>query len=191
MPNNQFARMSSNRVLVIAAHPDDEVLGCGGTIAKHVEAGDSVSILFMTNGVSARSEEGLSDASNKRRMMAEQAKLILGVNENTYLDFPDNAMDSVVFIDIVKTVENKIDELQPEIIYTHFSGDLNIDHRLTSQAVMTACRPQPGCSVKSIFSFEVASSTEWALESAHSFRPNYFNDISSVEKKKEQSASSV
>jgi N-acetylglucosamine malate deacetylase 1 len=186
MSNIPFSSVGCNRVMVIAAHPDDEVLGCGGTIAKHVEAGDSVSILFLTNGVSARSEETSSDAVQKRHDMAEQARLILGASENTYLDFPDNAMDSVVFLDLVKAVENKVNQLQPGIVYTHFSGDLNIDHRLTYQAVMTACRPQPDCSVKSIFCFEVASSTEWALQSESLFRPNFFNDISSVENKKEK-----
>jgi LmbE family N-acetylglucosaminyl deacetylase len=164
-------------VLVVAAHTDDEALGCGGTIARHVAEGDNVYSVFMADGVSSRTST--DQANFERRMQsAENAKVILGVKENFYLDLPDNRMDSLPLIDIVQKLECIIDRLKPDIVYTHHQGDLNIDHRITNQAVMTACRPQPGSSVREIYAFEVMSSTEWGTPTAAPFLPNYFVDIS-------------
>jgi N-acetylglucosamine malate deacetylase 1 len=174
-----FDNEKPRTVLVIAAHPDDEVLGCAGTIMKHVQSNDQVHVLFMTDGVSSRNDEASKIAAQNRREMAEAAKKIMGVSKNTYLDLPDNAMDTVPFIEIVKSIESKINEIKPSVIYTHFSGDLNIDHRFTHNAVMTACRPQPACSVNKILCFEVNSSSEWSLNSA--FRPNVFVNIAELE----------
>ena len=151
------------KVLVVAAHPDDEVLGAGGTIAKHVAKGDEVSVLIMTPG---REGGEIPDA-------AEAANSILGATFLWLDDYPDNKMDTIPLLDVVKSVEYFIDNLKPDIVYTHHAGDLNIDHRITHQAVMTACRPLPGCSVKTILCFEVPSSTEWG----QGFEPNWFVDI--------------
>ncbi len=163
-------------ILIVAAHPDDEVLGCGGTIAKHVTDGDKVYVLFMTNGVGSR------DASSKeirdRWIAAQNAADILGIASIQQLDFPDNKMDTVALLNIVQPIEEVIDKLQPEIIYTHFIGDLNIDHQVTHKAVMTACRPQPGFCVKKIYAFEVLSSTEWSYSRSKCFTPCKFFDIS-------------
>ncbi len=164
-----------NVVLVVAAHSDDEALGCSGTMAKHIEAGDKVHVLFMTNGVSARSVS--SDEVESRLSSAECAMHILGVNSMQNLDFPDNAMDSVPLLDVTQAIEKKISELQPRLIYTHHVGDLNIDHQITHKAVMTACRPQPGFCVKEIYAFEVLSSTEWQTPGFMPFLPNLFVDI--------------
>ena len=155
------------KVLVVASHPDDEVLGCGGTIAKHVANGDEVSVLIMTQG---REGGEIPDA-------AEAANSILGATFLWLDDYPDNKMDTIPLLDVVKSVEYFIDNLKPDIVYTHHAGDLNIDHRITHQAVMTACRPLPGCSVKTILCFEVPSSTEWG----QGFEPNWFVDITEFE----------
>lgn len=167
----------TNCVLVVAAHTDDEALGCGGTIARHVSEGDAVYAVFMADGVTSRQgavQEHLID----RNKAAENARKILGIKENIYLGLPDNRMDSIPLIDVVQTLKPVIQKLQPNIVYTHHHGDLNVDHRITHQAVMTACRPQPGSSVRAIYAFEVMSSTEWATTNAEPFLPNYFVDIS-------------
>ena len=163
------------KIAVIAAHPDDEVLGCGATIARHVALGDEVHVLLMTDGVSARGESGA--AADGRRRAMEQALSILGVKTWRLLDLPDNEMDSRPLLKIIQAIEPMIEEMDPSIIYTHFHGDLNVDHRITHQAVMTACRPQPGCSVTEIFCFEVPSSTDWAGSGQAMFQPNVFVDV--------------
>ncbi len=167
--------LMSKIILVVAAHTDDEAMGCGGTIARHIAEGDEVHLLFMTDGVGSR--EVLAEEVIDRSSAAQQAAKILGVSSFTNLSFPDNRMDSVALLDIVKEVEVKISEIKPEIIYTHHIGDLNIDHQVTHKAVMTACRPQPGFSVKTIYAFEVLSSTEWQTSNSALFIPNVFIDI--------------
>jgi LmbE family N-acetylglucosaminyl deacetylase len=174
-----------NSILVIVAHADDETLGCGGTIAKHVANGDEVKIIFMTNGVGSRIDHCDSDTAVRASSLC-QAMSVLGVNDYQCFNFPDNQMDSVALLTIVKVIEDIITKLQPGIIYTHFAHDLNIDHRITHQAVMTACRPIKGSSVKKILSFEVLSSSEWNSTSSATFNPQYIVDINSYWQKKEQ-----
>ena len=161
-------------ILVIAAHSDDEALGCSGVIARHVSEGDSVHLLFMTDGVASRLESG--DGKN-RLTYAQDASKILKVDSFTNLNFPDNKMDSIPLLDVVKEIEDKISQVQPEVIYTHHIGDLNIDHQITHKAVITACRPHPGFCVRKIYAFEVLSSTEWQTPGVESFCPNMFIDI--------------
>ena len=167
------------KVLVVAAHPDDEVLGCAGTIVQHIRRGDKVSFLFMTNGEGARAHEDQQVES--RLDAAKNAALALGVTDVTMLLFPDNQMDTVSLLEIVKEIEDKVRQFKPSIIYTHFGGDLNIDHQITYQAVLTANRPQPEHHVSSIYCFEVPSSTEWAPLHGCGFRPNLFVDIKGTE----------
>ncbi len=164
----------SKIVLVVAAHSDDEALGCSGTIAKHIKQGDRVHLLFMTDGVSSR--PGRRD-DKKRSNAAQDAAQILEVSSFTNLNFPDNKMDSIPLLDIVKEIENIIVQTQPEVIYTHHIGDLNIDHQITHKAVVTACRPQPSFCVEEIYAFEVLSSTEWNTPGVEVFSPNVFIDI--------------
>ena len=166
----------SETVLVVAAHPDDEALGCGGTIARHIATGDQVHVLFLADGEAAREKADIS----YRRDAANRSADALGISERIFLDWPDNKLDSVPLLDVVQSLEPHINRLNPSIIYTHFSGDLNIDHRITAQAVMTACRPQPGSmsALKRILSFEVLSSTEWSTNAP--FVPNYWIDISAT-----------
>lgn len=164
-------------ILVIAAHSDDETLGCGGTIAAHVSAGDAVHTIFLTNGVGAR-DAGSADADiQHRRIASEAAGKMLGIKSSENFDFPDNRLDTIALLDVAQAIEPIISEIRPEIIYTHHAHDLNIDHRICHQAVLTACRPQCEHPVKSIFGFEVASSTEWAFSSP-GFDARYFVDIS-------------
>ena len=164
-------------VLVVAAHTDDEALGCGGTIARHVAEGDTVHTVFLADGVSSR-PDAQYDALDVRQQAAEQAQKILGVSSASYLGLPDNRLDSLALLDIVQPLEAVIERIRPEIIYTHHFGDLNVDHRKTHEAVMTACRPLPGSSVKEILTFEVMSSTEWNSAGQMPFIPSFYIDIS-------------
>jgi len=162
-------------ILVVVAHSDDEALGCAGSIAKHVASGDHVHVLFMTDGVGSRN--GDDKAVAKRQTLAQKAAEILGVTLIRSLNFPDNKMDSVPLLYVTQAVEKAILEIQPEVIYTHHIGDLNVDHQITHKAVMTACRPQPRFCVKEIYAFEVLSSTEWQTVGLSPFMPNVFVDI--------------
>lgn len=172
-----------NKILVIAAHPDDEVIGAGGTILKHVKAGDAVSVLLLGDGVTSRGAGAA--AVKKRAKQAKRAAKVLGVKNVLLEALPDNKFDSVPLLKIVKIIERAIYKIKPKIIYTHFAEDLNIDHQLANQAVITACRPQPGFFVKKILAFEVLSSTEWQIKKKNKlFCPNCYNDIGDFIEKK-------
>lgn len=171
----------SQSSLIIAAHPDDEVLGCGGTIAKLADQGAMVHVAFLADGVFSRAGDMVAQQEELRvrRAAAQKACGILGVKSVFFGEFPDNRMDTVALLDITKTVEGLIAEHKPEMIYTHHAGDVNIDHRRVHEAVVTACRPQCDNPVKTLLCFEVPSSTEWQLPgSAPVFAPNWFVDIS-------------
>lgn len=172
----------SKTVLVIAAHPDDEILGCGGAMAKHARRGDQVHVAILAEGLTSRDEQ--RDRSRHLGELSELAKAaqraneILGAASLVLHDFPDNRMDSLDRLDVTKFVEGLVAKHRPEIVYTHHAGDVNIDHRVIHDAVITACRPQPGHCVKQLLFFEVASSTEWQPPgSAPFFTPNWFVDI--------------
>jgi N-acetylglucosamine malate deacetylase 1 len=168
--------MIMNRtIIVVAAHPDDEVLGCGGTLARHVAQGDSVHLLFLADGVTSRDA---SADSRYRNQAAISAAKTLGLNTPHFLDLPDNGLDTIPLLKVIQAVEKVIDEINPDIIYTHHGGDLNIDHEITHRAVITACRPIPGQSVTSIYGFEVLSSTEWGSPDQNTpFQPTHFVSI--------------
>lgn len=175
----------SNKILVVAAHPDDEILGCGGTIAAHASAGDEVHIVLMAEGLTSRGARRDAAAQrtelNELADVARKANTLLGARTVTLHDLPDNRMDSMDRLDVIKLVEGDIARVQPDIVYTHHAGDLNIDHRIIHESVLTACRPQPGHRVRSLLFFEVASSTEWMpATSAPYFAPNWFVDISAT-----------
>lgn len=170
-------------ILIIAAHPDDEVLGCGGTIAKLADDDIFVHAAFLADGVSSRTAGRIAGQRElkARRDAAEKACGILGVKTVSFGDFPDNRMDSFPLLDIVQAVETLIVRHQPEMVFTHHAGDVNIDHRRLHEAVVTACRPQIGHPVKTLLCFEVPSSTEWQLPgSIPAFAPNWFVDISAT-----------
>lgn len=170
-------------ILVVAAHPDDELLGCAGTIARHVRAGHTVNVAILAEGSTSRDAtrdvaahgEELSELTRA----AQAAGRVLGVNSVECLGLPDNRMDSLDLLDVVKVVEDLIARHRPDTIYTHHLGDVNVDHKVTQRAVFTAARPLPGHPVARILSYETVSSTEWMpAGSAPTFAPNWFVDIS-------------
>ena len=156
--------MAKESVAVVVAHPDDEILAFGGVMAKHASRGDDVHLLIMATGLAARSDNNTVDASNldSLRKDARAAAAVLGVTKIEFADFPDNRMDSVALLDVVKRIEQFIGQVQARTVYTHHEGDMNIDHTVIARAVLTACRPLPGASVQRIYSGEVLSSSEYA-----------------------------
>ncbi len=173
------------KVLVVAAHPDDEVLGCGGTLALHAKAGHEVKVLFLADGEGARRGSEADQDVSGRQQAATAAAKVLGISDVVFKPFPDNQLDTVPLLDITQSVEEVIGSFAPEIVYTHFENDLNIDHELTYRAVVTACRPPAFESVRMIASFEVPSSTEWRpAGTVAGFSPSLFVDISPTLDKK-------
>ena len=174
----------SETIAIIAAHPDDEVLGCGGTAIAHARRGDSVHILILAEGLTSRDMQ--RDAEIRAGELAawqdtaRQAGALLGARSVVFAGLPDNRMDGVELLDIVKRVEAFLRPLKSTRIYTHHGGDLNIDHRLTHQAVLTAARPQ-GPGSPALFFFEVPSSTEWATPGTFvPFLPNWYQGIAAT-----------
>lgn len=166
------------KVLIIVAHTDDETLGMGGSIARHSKNGEDVYAMSMTNGVGSRDSINKLDIDKRSKASIEASK-VLGFKWLDSLSYPDNKLDSVPLLDIVKNLENVKSVLNPDLIYTHTSADLNIDHRMVNQAVLTAFRPQPNENWSEIRTFEVPSSTDYGHSSVtNSYEPNLFIDIS-------------
>ena len=167
-----------SKVLVIAAHPDDEILGVGATVARHVANGDVAYALILGQGQLSR--DNIADTNEvleKLQNDARKSANIIGFKDIYFESFPDNQFDTVSNLSIVKAVEKYIGQIKPNIIYTHHYGDLNVDHRITHNAVMTATRPFVS-DVNEIYSFETLSATECNFDYDYSsFKPNYFVDI--------------
>ncbi|KKK98903.1 hypothetical protein LCGC14_2638090, partial [marine sediment metagenome] len=140
-------------VLVIAAHPDDEVLGCGGTVAKLSKEGHRIDLLIL-----GKEREGYSSKQTN------QAANILGIEEITMDAFPDNKFDTMALLELIEIIEKEINRCKPDTIYTHSEIDLNVDHTLVYRAVLTATRPKVGQPVKRLYSFEVPSATDWSFK---------------------------
>ncbi len=175
----------TQRVLVIAAHPDDEVLGCGGTLCCHTARGDDVAVMLLTNGEGARA--GASDENiAQRARAAESACEVIGATLLSSQDFPDNGMDQVALIDIIRSIEADALRHAPDIVYTHCAYDLNRDHRIAREVALTIFRPQPSAPRPSIYAFQVPSSTGWQGAGAAQFTPAHFVDISAVVDQKRQ-----
>lgn len=179
----------NKRVLVVAAHPDDEVLGVGGTIARHAANGDRVRILIMAEGLTSRDDvrDAAAHAAELAALhaRAHEVARLLGAEDVTLFSFPDNRMDSVTLLDVVKKIEHVVDEFRPDTVYTHHAGDVNVDHQVTHEAVVTACRPLPGEPVRDIYFFETLSSTEWQMMTAErAFLPQVYVDIAPYMEKK-------
>lgn len=166
------------KILIVAAHPDDEILGCGATVARLIREGAQASTLILGTGVTSRlpaDKRGAKGKIKKLQERARKANKLTGIKQVYFHDFPDNKFDTVPFLDIVKVIEGLKSRLKPEIIFTHSCGDLNIDHRIAYRAVLTAARPLRGEAVKELYSFEVASSTEWNYP--FGFVPDLFFNI--------------
>ena len=165
-------------VLVIASHPDDEILGCGGTLHNLKKEGAKISGLFLSDGESSRKHQKINKLILDRKSQAIKAGKIVGIKKIIFGDFPDNSMDSVPILKVIQFIEKQIKAIKPDTIFTHFESDLNVDHQITSKAVITACRPTKNQTVKSILFFEILSSSEWNISIKNkSFKPNYFVDI--------------
>ncbi len=171
-----------NKVLAIVAHPDDEIIGVGGTLRKHVKAGDQVAVLIMGDGKSSRQDyyEPVSEITKSDSFAETEVALnVLGIKQSLRLELPDNRFDGLDFLDVVKKVSTAVAEFKPNIVYTHHASDLNIDHRIAFQAALTACRPIEN-KVEQLLSFETLSSTEMsAFSIERPFLPNVFVNIES------------
>jgi len=179
------------KILIIAAHPDDEVLGMGGTITKYVKSGHEIKIIIMATGIFARRTKNYRNSTQydlekktskslekelvELQKDALKASKIMGVKNIEFMNFPDNEMDTISNLQVVKKIESLIDQFEPSIIYTHSKYDVNIDHRILYDATITATRPTADCKVKEVYSFEIPSSSEWNFPS--NFSPNIFIDI--------------
>jgi LmbE family N-acetylglucosaminyl deacetylase len=172
------------RVLVVCAHPDDEVLGAGGTIARHAKDGDTVDVAILATGIASRGGEPNEIAKQLAglRENAKRASALLGVTHLELGEFEDQAMDAMRLLDIVRAVEAHVRRVRPEVVYTHHHGDLNADHRLTYQAVLTATRPVAEPAVRRILSFEISPNTD--LNVPNLFAPTVYVDISTTIEKK-------
>jgi LmbE family N-acetylglucosaminyl deacetylase len=172
------------KILVIAAHPDDEVLGCGATAARLALEHHEVHFAILGEGITSRHpQRSDADASQLAclHQQAHAAAAQLGARSVVLHQLPDNRLDTVPLLEVVKIVEELVDRLKPEVIYTHHPGDLNVDHGVIHRAVLTATRPVAGQSVREIYAFEVPSSTEWSFGSApRQFRPNVFVDVAAT-----------
>ena len=181
-------------ILIVAAHPDDEVLGCGGVIAKYVKEGNEVYCLFLGRGKASR-DRGIKSIEKEQSLLtkeAQKAAKILGISQIFFEDFPDQEYDTLPLLKIVKAIEKVKNKIKPDTIFTHHSGDLNLDHQITFKAVLTACRPLKKETVKKIYSFEVPSSTEWGVPKRENyFVPNVFVDVSKIFNKKIEALKSL
>ena len=176
--------MKSKRVLIIVAHSDDETIGMAGTIRKHVLEGNTVNVVSMTDGVGSRDKANQKSIFS-RKESANEASKILGFDWIKQYDFPDNQLDSVPLLKIIKAIESVKADFKPELVYTHSAADLNIDHKIVLQATLTAFRPLNDESCKEIRTFEVPSATDYGHDTlTRKFAPNLFIDIQKFEKDK-------
>ena len=170
------------RVLVVSAHPDDEILGVGGTIANHTARGDEVKVAVMCEGVSVRYGNGRHDEVKDQ---SRRAAAILGVRDVVHCDLPEQRLDTLPLSDVAAQVERVVDEFAPEVVYTHFGGDINRDHQVIAEAVLVAVRPYAAPSVREVLMFETSSSTEWgSAQILPVFHANTFVDIGATLERK-------
>jgi len=170
------------RVLVLAAHPDDEVLGMGGTIAVHVDAGDEVRIVVVTDGSSTQ-YPGDAETRARKEDEAVRAATELGVADYRHLDLPDMRLDTLPHVEVNRVVEQHVGECAPEVVYTPHP-DVNLDHRVLFDSVAVATRPVPGQAVRRVLTYAPTSSTEWTPAPLNWFVPNWFVDVSATIERK-------
>ena len=172
------------KILVIAAHPDDEVLGAGGTIARKAREGHDVYIAIMGEGITSRFHENQQIEKTMLDTLGDhsrEAAKLLGARDIHLYNLPDNRFDTIPLLDIIRLIEELIERISPEVIYTHHGGDLNVDHSILHRAVLTATRPLHPQPVREVYAFEIPSSTEWSFQSIEPhFHPNTFVNISNT-----------
>ncbi len=165
-------------VLVIGAHPDDEIIGLGGTLRRHVEAGDSVFAHLLTDGHSSR-ESDADSAMEKRNSAAEKSAGVIGFQDITFDSFADQMLDTESILKVVQSIENVAKKVKPDVVYFHHRGDANVDHQVVFKACVTAFRSTGANFPSEMYCYETLSSTEWGAPFPESaFVPNYFVDIS-------------
>lgn len=173
------------RILVIAAHPDDEVYGMGGTIAKFSKLGHEIYTLIITEGCSSQYKEK-KEIINIKKEEALRANQFLGVKKVLFGDLPDMMLDTIPHVIINKVIEDAIEEIRPEIVFTHHYGDVNKDHQLVYQSTMVAVRSTSIQCVKKVISYQVPSSTEWSEQILiNQFAPNIYVQIAEYIEQKE------
>ena len=169
------------KILVVCAHPDDETLGLGGTLANYSKKGNEIMVLVLATGQFTRDDS--TKGITKRKNQCKKACSILGINKIKFLEYKDQNLEFIPLTEITKKIEVEINNWKPSIIYTHFWEDANQDHRRTYEAVLVATRPTAEFFVNKVICFETPSSTDWAKNNSY-FNPNLFVDISDVVNKK-------
>lgn len=176
---------SKSKVLVIVAHPDDELLGLGGTIQKlklHFDC--LIRVIILGEGITSRDDEVDQNLRKLKihKKNTEEAKKIIGYDQLKLYDLPDNKFDTIPLLTIVKIIETEKNEFDPDLIFTHHLGDVNIDHQITFNSVNTAFRPQPNERIKAILTFETPSGTEWIPSNDNrKFNPNIFIELNETQ----------
>ena len=153
-------------ILVVAAHPDDEVLGCGGTLYKLRKKGAKITTLFLSDGESSRKKPKISKLIQDRKKQALKAGKIIGIKKIIFGDFPDNSMDSIPILKVIQFIERQIKIIKPDTVFTHFESDLNVDHQIASKSVITACRPMRNQTVKTILFLQKKKTSHTIFSSA-------------------------
>lgn len=172
---------NNKKILIVVAHPDDEILGMGASIAKFIDDNNQIFLLIMSHGVESRDYP--REKPEQRLEAARSASRYLGVQELEILNFKDNQFDIHSELIINKTISEFVENRQPDYIFTHSACDLNVDHQLVAKACLVASRPKTDSSVKGVFSFEILSSTNWNFGNTL-FEPNFFIDVSQYVDKK-------
>ena len=172
----------NKKILIIAAHPDDEIIGCGGTLLKHIFNKDDVFVVFASDGESSRvnGKNKISKRQKEAKEVAKNAK----IKKIFFLNYPDNQMDKINILKISKSITSIVDKVKPDIVYTHHYNDLNIDHKITFEATMVACRPIRKKNITELYSFEILSSSEWHGRQNLNFKPNVYVNINNFFQKK-------
>lgn len=176
--------LKNKKIMIVVAHPDDEVLGLGATMNKLIhEYGSKTHVVILGEGITSRSDKRNTKEWKKELSLHKKnidaAKKSIGYHSISVHDFPDNRFDSVALLDIIKVIENEKQSFSPDVIFTHHGGDLNIDHQRTFEAVVTAIRPMEHEKVKTLITFETPSGTEWRASSdPRHFLPNIFIEVS-------------